>query len=85
MINLRYLGEKTEYEVQFDIVNSNVIQVTGRFPVKGKGFVLFRDGAEDDIWDYTDYTTVYRETEGGVQFSNDRSVFVEPPGAETGT
>ena len=82
MINLRYSGEKTEYEVQFDIVNPNVIQVTGRFPIKEKGFVLFRDSVEDDPWDYTDYTTVYCEIEGGAQFSNNGSVYVEPPTPE---
>lgn len=82
MINLKYAGEKTSYEVNFKKVNSHVVQITGEFLVKTKGFVLFRDEADDDTWDYSEYTTVYREIEGGVQFSDDESVYVAPPDPE---
>lgn len=78
MINLRYCGETIAYEISFEFVSDNIVQITGRFPVKEKGFVLFRDDVEDDLWDYTGYTTVYREIEGGAQFSNDSSVYVKP-------
>ncbi len=79
MINLRYPGEEIAYGVAFESVSDNVVQITGHFPVKEKGFILFRDGVEDDDpWDYMDYTTVYREVEGGAQFSNDCSVYIEP-------
>jgi len=78
MVNLRYLDEKIAYEVSFEPVSSNVVQITGRFPVKEKGFVLFRDSVEDDLWDYLGYKTVYREIEGGAQFSNDGSVYAPP-------
>nr|DAQ56270.1 MAG TPA: protein of unknown function (DUF4376) [Caudoviricetes sp.] len=33
---------------------------------------------ESDDWSYEAYNTVYREIEGGVQFSNNGSVYVEP-------
>lgn len=78
MINLRYYGEKIAYEISFEFISDNIVQITGRFPVKEKGFVLFRDDVEDDLWDYLAYTTVYREVEGGAQFSNDGSVYVPP-------
>ena len=78
MINLRYLGEKIAYEILFESVSNNVVQIIGRFPIKEKGFLLFRDDVEDDPWDYLGYTTVYREVEGGAQFSNDGSVYTPP-------
>lgn len=78
MINLRYHGEKIAYEILFEYIGDNIVQITGRFPVKEKGFVLFRDDVEDDLWDYLAYTTVYREIEGGAQFSNDNSVYIAP-------
>lgn len=77
MLSMRYLNEKESYLVSFNTVNKNIVQITGDFPVKTSGFILSREGKN---WkgDYSDYTTVYREVEGGIQFSNDGSVYVEP-------
>ena len=77
MLSLRYLNEKKSYLVSFKTVSKNIVQITGEFPVKESGFVLSREGKSDE-WDYSAYTTVYREIDGGVQFSNDGSVYVEP-------
>lgn len=77
-LTLKYAGEKTGYEVAFKTVNPHVVQLTGYFPVKTKGFALYRDAVADDPWDYEDYKTVYRTIEGGAQFSNDGSVYVAP-------
>lgn len=82
MILLRYVGEKTGHEVIFDRINSHVVQVTGEFPVKPKGFILYREELEEDPWDYKGYKTVYREIPGGVQYSDDGSVYVAPPEPE---
>lgn len=82
MINLKYIGEKNIYEVEFKKLNSNIVQITGDFPVKTKGFVCFRDDMEDDPWDYKRFKTVYRRIEGGAQFSDDGSVYVAPPEPE---
>lgn len=57
--------------------DSNVVELKGDFPIKTTGFTLSRIG-QNDNWDYSTYTTVYREIEGGVQFSNNGSVYVEP-------
>ncbi len=75
MLELKYLNEKTIYDVEFKRVTAHIIQITGDFPVKEKGFVLFRSNNEEDAWDYSAYKTLYRETEGGVQFSDDGSVY----------
>lgn len=78
MLHLVYVGEKdNKYVVDFEQVNDHVVQITGDFPVKGNGFTLSRIDFEDG-WDYTEFRTVYRNIEGGVQFSNDGSVYVIP-------
>ena len=46
--------------------------------MKSKGFTCFRDGVEDDEWDYKRFKTVYRRIDGGAQFSDDGSVYIEP-------
>lgn len=74
---LQYLDDSSTYEVEFKKISKNVVQITGDFPVKTTGFTLSRPNMNDD-WDYSEYTTVYKEIEGGVQFSNDGSVYVEP-------
>lgn len=82
MLNLKYVGEKNAYEIEFKKINPHIVQITGDFPVKTKGFVCFRDDMEEDSWDYKKYKTVCREIEGGAQFSDDGSVYVAPPEPE---
>lgn len=77
MLILKYLNTKTSYEVNFLTISENIIEVTGNFPIKTKGFTLSRPTCEDN-WDYSGYTTIYREIENGVQFSNDGSVYIAP-------
>lgn len=89
MLELKYINpniaeeESTEeksneeiYLIEFKS-DSNIVELKGDFPIKTTGFTLSRIG-QNDNWDYSTYTTVYREIEGGVQFSNDGSVYVEP-------
>ncbi len=82
MILLRYSGEKTNYAVNFARISKHILQVKGDFPAKKKGFVLYRMEDPDDLWDYTGFTTVYREIDGGIQFSDDGSIYVAPPEPE---
>lgn len=77
MLILKYLNTKTSYEVNFSTISENIIEISGNFPIKTKGFTLSRPTCEDN-WDYSGYTTIYREIENGVQFSNDGSVYEEP-------
>ena len=81
MLIMKYLGLKTEYEVNFSRVSENIVQLIGDMPAKEKGFTLSRKEKED-AWDYSDFTTVYRKIENGIQFSNDGSVYVAPPEPE---
>lgn len=77
MLILKYNNLKKTYEVNFTIISKNIVQITGDFPIKTNGFTLSRENEEDN-WDYSAYTTVYREIDGGAQFSNDGSVYIPP-------
>ena len=77
MLEMKYVGEDTAYKVTFAIISADVVQLAGDFPVKTSGFRLSRIGKNDN-WNYTKYTTIYRQLDGAVQFSNDGSVYVPP-------
>ena len=78
MLNMNYINSTIKYAVNFKTISSNIIEIKGDFPIQTDGIQISRDKKPDDIWDYSDYTTVYREIEGGAQFSNDGSVYIEP-------
>lgn len=78
MLNMNYINSTVKYAVTFKTISSNIIEIKGDFPIQTDGIQVSREKKPDDIWDYSDYTTIYREIEGGVQFSNDGSVYVEP-------
>ena len=76
MLSLNYVGEYDSYEVEFDR-NEHVVTLKGDFPIKTAGFYLSQPGKVNDL-NYTAFNTVYRVIAGGVQFSDDGSVWVEP-------
>lgn len=76
-MRLKYLNEEYTYNIEFKKISNNLVEITGDFPIKTDGFTLSRETYEDN-WDYSAYTTIYREVENGCQFSNDGSVYVEP-------
>lgn len=76
MLELKYLNSTTSYEVDFFCVSENIIEIHGNFPVENLGFTLSRPN-QNDNWDYSDFTTVYRTLDNGAQFSNDGSIYVE--------
>ena len=77
MLDLTYVGESSKYKINFKRMNKNVVSVKGILPAQTNGFVLSREGKEDN-WEYKDYTTIYRELDGEIQFSNDGSIWVKP-------
>ena len=82
MIKVLFNGSKKEYEVAFHKNSDHVCTLTGnKIPQSKKGFLTFRMSGEQ-LGDWSDYTTVYRILEDGVQFSNDGSVWTEPEPVE---
>jgi hypothetical protein len=79
MLEMKYIGSEESYQVEFKNISKNITQLKGDFPIKTVGFTVGRIGdPEAFTGDYSSYTTIYREIEGGVQFSNDGSVYIEP-------
>ena len=76
-MKIQYNNDNSTYEIDFKKVSKNIVEITGDFPAKECGFTLSRETHEDN-WDYSAFTTVYKEVENGCQFSNDGSVYVEP-------
>lgn len=74
---MNYIGDSTIYPIEFNAISNNVVELKGDFPVLTDGFTLSRPN-HDDNWDYGAYTTVYREIDGGAQFSNDGSIYTSP-------
>lgn len=81
MLKLKYANANMEYEVEFSKISNHVIQVLGILPFQNNGFTLSRE-KKNDNWDYSKYTTLYHQIEGGLQFSDDGSVYVAPPEPE---
>ena len=77
MLDFTYVGESTTHKIEFKKMSEHIVGVKGNLKAKTKGFTLSREGKKDS-WDYKDYTTIYRELEGEIQFSNDGSVYVKP-------
>ena len=85
MLILRYKKLKTPYEVEFSRISGNVVQVLGEVPEKLAGFDLYRPDGVTLLGDYAAYKTVYRKVDGGLQFSDDGSVYPEIPQTEEKT
>ena len=84
MLELKYIGESISYLISFRNLSETICQITGDFPVKAGGFTLSRI-EKDDAWDYSGYSTIYRQIDGGAQFSNDGSVFIPRVTFSSGT
>jgi hypothetical protein len=79
MLRMKYIGQTTEYNIDFKRISDSVVQILGDIPIETNGFQLSREEKEDwSKMDYTNYRTVYREVENGVQFSCDGSIFIPP-------
>ena len=77
MYTIRYVKDDETYDVDAVKLDANRVEVKGDYPVRTDGFYLSRKGIPDN-WDYTKYTTIYKEVLDGAIFSNDGSVEPEP-------
>ena len=77
MIKIAINGETGMREVSFSRENKHVITLIGDVPEAIDGFCTYRQNGQP-LGDFTGYNTVYRKVDGGVQLSDDGSVWSEP-------
>ena len=77
MIKIKYNNQKSFEEVSFSR-NNNVATITPTAP-NTNGFTTWRMDGETQLGDFSDFTTVYKVDGDSVSYSNDGSIYVEPP------
>lgn len=78
MIKIKFNNNDTKYDVELDRINDNVLYVIGNVPSNKSGFKTYDEDGVTQLGDFSDYITIYRKVEDGVQFSNDGSTYKEP-------
>lgn len=77
MIKIKYNNKKSFEKVSFSRDN-NVVTITPTTP-NTNGFTTWRMDGKTQLGDFSDFTTVYKVDGDSVSYSNDGSVYVEPP------
>ena len=77
MIKIKYNNKKSFEEVNF-FKDNNVVTITPTTP-NTNGFTTWRMDGATQLGDFSDFTTVYKVDGDSVSYSNDGSVYVEPP------
>ena len=78
MIKVKFNDLNRIFQVSFSKLNDHVVSLVGPFlPANTSGFKTFRINGKQ-LGDWSKFTTIYRVIEGGVQFSDDGSIWVEP-------
>lgn len=77
MENILFLNNENAVTADIKRISPHTIQITTDEPVNLSGFHLVTEKGEV-YGTYGDYTTLYREIEGGFILSNDGSVYQEP-------
>lgn len=68
MIRVQFNGNKSMQQADFKTISSSVVQLTGKkIPRNTNGFKVYRLNG-DFLGDYSDYTNIVKEVEGGYQF-----------------
>ena len=77
MIRIRYNNKDTFEQVSFTR-NENLVTMFPTTP-NPSGFTPWRADGVTQLGDFSDFTTVYKVDGDSVTYSNDGSVYVEPP------
>lgn len=77
MIKIKYNNKENFEEVSFSR-NSDTVTMTPTTP-NTNGFTTWRLDGKTQLGDFSDFTTVYKVDGDSVTYSNDGSVYVEPP------
>lgn len=77
MIKIRYNNKNTFEEVTF-YRNGNLVTMTPTTP-NTSGFTTWKLDGVTQLGDFSDFVTIYKVDGDSVTYSNDGSVYVEPP------
>lgn len=77
MIKIRYNNKNSFEEVTF-YRNGNLVTMTPTSP-NTSGFTTWKLDGKTQLGDFSDFTTIYKVDGESVTYSNDGSVYVEPP------
>lgn len=77
MIKVLFDGESAMREVSFSRIGDHHVTLIGDVPKIINGFRTYRMNGQP-LGDFSEYKTIYRKIEGGVQLSDDGSVWSEP-------
>ena len=77
MIKIKYNNKNTFEEVTF-YRNGNLVTMTPTSP-NSSGFTTWKLDGKTQLGDFSDFTTIYKVDGESVTYSNDGSVYVEPP------
>lgn len=77
MIKIRYNNRNTFEEVTF-YREGNIVTMTPTSP-NPSGFTTWKLDGKTQLGDFSDFTTIYKVDGESVTYSNDGSIYVEPP------
>ena len=77
MIRIKYNNKNNFEEVTF-FRSNNLVTMTPTTP-NTSGFTTWKLDGKTQLGDFSDFTTVYKVDGDSVTYSNDGSVYVEPP------
>ena len=77
MISIRYNNRNTFEDVNFTR-NGNLVTMTPTTP-HTSGFTTWKLDRKTQLGDFSDFTTVYKVDGESVTYSNDGSIYIEPP------
>lgn len=77
MIKIKYNNRNSFEEITFYRSN-NIVTMTPTTP-NTSGFTTWKLDGKTQLGDFSDFTTVYKVDGDSVTYSNDGSVYVEPP------
>ena len=77
MIKIKYNNKSTFEEVTF-YRDGNIVTMTPTTP-NTSGFTTWKLDGKTQLGDFSDFNTVYKVEGNSVTYSNDGSVYIEPP------
>ena len=77
MIKIRYNNRNSFEEVSFSRLN-NLVTMTPTSP-NPSGFTTWKLDGKTQLGDFSDFTTIYKVDGDSVSYSNDGSIYIEPP------